>query len=483
MRREFLKHGLVYGAANLIASAGTVLLVPVYTHSLRPGDYGVVDYVLVVQNLVLVCAGLEMTQGIARFYAQAKTEEDRRAYASTGLWFLLGSFATVCAALYALGLFLGAGVLGMGEDRALFALALLSIYSRVLFYALQGQLRWELRSDLYSIASFIATATSVGAVSFLLLVRGAGIAGVFAGLAFGYGAGCAFCLVSLRTTYRWMFDTGKLRQMMRFSLPLVFSSLALFVASYGDRILLRSSLGFHELGIYGIGARVAAVITLAINGFQLGAAPLIYREHAEPGTPDTLAQLMRLFLVTGLMGVVGLAAFSVEILSVVATPDYATASRLIPILACAIVVSNLYVFVPGLTIHHLTLRFAAINIVSAGITFSLVATLLSFFGMLGAAVGVLGGATVGFAMHAASSQRVYRLPLAWRRIGGAGLVAGLGIATNLAIGDAGLAGLGARVSVFAVAAMLLVVILLTASERASAKHVVLSRLGALWSGA
>jgi O-antigen/teichoic acid export membrane protein len=96
--------------------------------------------------------------------------------------------------------------------------------------------------------------------------------------------------------------------MLRFSLPLVLSSLALIFAAYGDRIILRSTLGFQDLGIYGIGARLAAVITLVINGFQLGAAPLIYRHYDEPSTPAALAQLMRLFLAACLVGVVGLAA-------------------------------------------------------------------------------------------------------------------------------------------------------------------------------
>ena len=35
-------------------------------------------------------------------------------------------------------------------------LALLSIYARILFYALQSQARWELRARLYSVASIIA---------------------------------------------------------------------------------------------------------------------------------------------------------------------------------------------------------------------------------------------------------------------------------------------------------------------------------------
>src|SRR5205814_2986802 len=174
------------------------------------------------------------------------------------------------------------GFLGLGARTSLFGIALLSVYARILFYALQSQLRWELRSDQYSLASVVAVTCTVSLVAYLLLIRHAGLQGVFTGLSIGYGAACVFCLVALRRTYRWLFDTAKFREMLRFSFPLMFSSLALFFAAYGDRIILKSTLGFHDLGVYGIGARLAAVITLVINGFQLGAAPLIYRHYDEP---------------------------------------------------------------------------------------------------------------------------------------------------------------------------------------------------------
>ncbi len=466
MKRQFLRHGLVYGAANLISGAGTVALVPIYTHALQPGEYGVVEYIAVLQILLQIGAGLEITQGLARFYAGAASSEDRRAYASTGFWFLIASFASVCAALYVTAWVFGARSVGLGEGSSLFGFALLSVYVRILFYSLQSQLRWELRSDLYSVASLIAVACTVSLVAYLLLVRHAGLGGVFRGLSAGYGIACVFCLFSLRHTYRWLFDARKFRQMLGFSLPLMFSSLALFFASYGDRLILKSALGFDELGIYGVGARIAAVITLAINGFQLGAAPLIYRHHDEPGAPAMLAQLMRLFLAVGLVGVVSLAAFSVDLLRLFTTPEYSAAWRLIPVLACAMLFANLYIFVPGLAIRNLTRRFAIINVGTATISLLLVAAFVRVWGPLGAALGVLCGAATGFCMHAAASQRVYRVPVEWQRLGVGCGVAALSVGSIWALASAGLTSLALRSVLCLGASLALVTVLSTRQERA-----------------
>lgn len=480
MIKEFFKHGLVYGAANFISGMGTIVLVPVYTHALAPSEYGVVDYVGVVQILIQICAGLEITQAIALYCASAETDDERRAYASTGLWFLIASFGLVCLAFYLTARAFGTQRIGLGQSASLFGIALLSVYARMLFYALQGQLRWQFRSDLYSAASLVAMAGSVGLIAYLLLVRRVGLPGVFAGLTVGYGAGCAFCLVSLRHTYRWLFDRAKFRQMLSFSLPLVVSSLGLFLAGYGDRLILKSALGFHELGLYGIAARVAGVITLAINGFQLGAAPLIYRHYDQPYAPAALAQVIRLFLVAGLLGVVGLAAFSIELLRLFTTPEYAAAWRVVPVLALAIVLANLYMFTPGLIVGNMTRRFALINVVTAVVTLLMIAGLLRMFGVVGAAFGVLAGSASGFAMHAAFSQKVYRIPIEWGRLGAGMAITASTIVVTWMLGSSGLISLSARFLVFAAASAALVLVLSTPGERALIHGALVSRSLSSW---
>ena len=480
MKRQFFRHGLVYGAANLIASAGAVVLIPIYTRVLRPEEYGIVDYLAAVQTLVLIVAGLELTQATARFYSAATSDSERRAYASTGLWFLVVSSAAVCLLLYAGARLIGGDFLGPAMTGSLLAVALSSVYARILFYALQAQARWELRSAAYAGASVVAVISTVALVAYLLLVREAGLLGVFAGLTAGYAAACAFAVAALRDTYRLQFDRVKFAQMLRFSLPLTVSGLALFFASYGDRFILRSALGFHDLGIYGVGARIAAVVTIAINGFQLGAAPLIYRHHASPEAPAALAQLMRLFLGVCLIAVVSLATFSIEIIGVVATAEYATAWRLIPLLSLAVVFANLYLFVPGLTIHHMTRRFALINICTAGVTLVLIALLVRVWGPTGVALGVLAGSATGFWLHAAASQRVYRIPIDWRRVAAGLVITGVTIAATLSFGETGVVSFSTRLVLFAAAVAALVAVLSTGEERAMTQSAIAARTSS-WS--
>lgn len=450
MKRQFFKHGLIYSAANLLSGMGSILLVPILTHGLVPETYGVVDYFLVLQNLVQICAGLEITQAIARFFAAATDDRTRQDYASTGFVFLISSLGVICLGLWIIGWWTGGWLFGLSGHSGILGLAIASIYIRILFYALQGQLRWEFRSGVYSITSLVAVTSTIVASAYFLLVANMGLTGVFLASLMGYSTASILCIVALQRTYKLRFAVDKLLVMLRFSLPLAASALALYAASYGDRILVASQLGFYDLGLYGIAARFASVVTLAIAGFQLGAAPLIYRHFNEPSAPSTLAQLMRIFMVVGTSVVVGLSAFSIEALAWLTPPEYSAAWRLIPILSLNILISSLYIFVPGLTVRNLTGRFALVNIMAAALTLGFVICLLRLFGMPGIALGALLGATCGFLLHAATSQAVYPIPIDWQRFARALAISLLAILICQVIGSPKIDSLAMRTLVFVV---------------------------------
>jgi O-antigen/teichoic acid export membrane protein len=422
MKGQFFKDGVVYGGATLLTGLSTVAVVSIYTRSIERSAYGAVEYINVLQVLIQVIVGLELTQAIARFYGGSEAEEERRAYASTGFWSLVAAYGLVCTGLFLASDRVEAVLLGGAVERGILRPALVSVYLAILFYVVRSQLRWELRAARYALASFITAVSIVGLSFFLLLVLRTGVIGVFVASGVGYGLGVASCLYGLRGTYAWSFDVRKLKTMLRFSTPLTLSSLALFAASYGDRFVVRAAMGFDDLGVYAVGARVASVIALASAGFQLGAAPLIYRHYRRPETPETLAQLLRLFLSAGLLGALALAAFSPTIVAILATAAYADAARVVPVLALATVLAGGYIFLPGLTVNNMTSRFAAINITAAAVSLVLIAAFAQAYGVVGAAIGALGGASLGFGLHAFFSQRVYPLPVDWRRI-----VAALGL--------------------------------------------------------
>jgi O-antigen/teichoic acid export membrane protein len=465
IRRQFVKDGAIYGGATLLTGVSNVALVSIYTRALDRTAYGVVEYVAVLQLLIQIVFGLELTQGIARYFGGSDDGLDRRAYASTGFCTLLISYGAACGALFLVADLVEAALFA-GTAAGVLRPATVAIYLGIVFYVVRSQLRWELRSVSYAAASVTAVVVSFAVSAYVLVVAVSGLVGVFIGLATGYGAGVAVCLWELRGTYHWSLDVAKLVRMLRFSAPLTISTLALLAASYGDRFVVRAGMGFADLGVYAAGAKIASVIALASAGFQLGAAPLIYRHYRAPDTPDALAQLLRMFVALGLVGVLGLAAFAIELLAIFTGPAYHDGWRVIPLLSLSTVLGSAYVFLPGLTIREMTVRFAMINVTAAGVSLLATIVLAQTYGIVGAATGVCIGAAAAFAMHGTFSQRVYALPMHWGRVVGAIAIAVAAIVAAGQLGETGLGYVAARAALCGVAAAVALAVLLTRSDRA-----------------
>lgn len=437
MLRRFLRDSAIYGMAAILVRGVSLLLIPVYTRILSPTDYGIVDLVTVLTAFVGVTAALEIGQALARFLPDAESKREKAAYASAALWFTLAGYAAFSIIAVAFSSPLAALLLGSAGRRDLILVALPLIVGSGLFYLLQSQLRYELRPMHYAISGVVYS--GVGIAASVLLVAGlrVGVAGVFVGQAIGAVAGIAVAGAWARRSYRPEIDLAKLREMVRFSLPLVPSSIAVMVSLYVDRIAIKELLTLDDLGLFGIGYRVASVVTLLMIGFQGALTPLIYTHYREPGTPGDLARIFSFFITLAIGLCLVLAVFAAEIVRLVAAPAFWDGAVVVPILAPALLLSTMYVFTPGLFLAKRTGTSAAIYVFGAALNTGLSFALVPLLGIRGAAAATLIGAGTVFAVSMVASQRHYPAPHSWGRIAVAAIAA-MGIffiASTLPVGS------------------------------------------------
>ena len=76
--KSFLTHAVIYGLGGLVIQAAAIVLLPFYTHCLEPSDFGILEILNRVGEILNICL---MTGGIRlaalTFYNQAKTDADR----------------------------------------------------------------------------------------------------------------------------------------------------------------------------------------------------------------------------------------------------------------------------------------------------------------------------------------------------------------------------------------------------------------------
>lgn len=454
--RRFFGDGAIYAVTGVITHGIAFLLFPFFAHVFEPREFGLIDLLALVTVLVNLTIALEISQGLGRHFADARSDADRRAYASTALIFSATVYSVFLAAALVLAPQLTDMLFGAGVDPDVVRVAMCAMWTSGMLYLGQDLLRWQLRPGAYAaVALTTAGVTSISA-AVLILGFGVGVTGAFAAQLLGGLTAGALAYWLGREMFRPLFDRAKLREMLAFSLPLVPASIGVFLNGYADRVAIQSQMTLADVGIYGVAYRMAVIVGLVLLGFQTALMPLILARHAEESTPPELERIFRLFCALAL-GVLLLISIGADALVRVLTPPaYYSAADLVPFVVAAAFFAGMYIFAPGLNIAKRTIPFAVIAVCAGVANLGLAFALVGPLGITGAALAFLLTSAAGFTALMIASQRLYPVPHDWPRLiacaaGIAVLVAisrslpgdpALAIPANLAIGAVGLLALG-----------------------------------------
>lgn len=414
--RSFLKDSLVYMLPTILAQGVNFFLVPLYTRVLSPSDYGVIDMLKVFSSLALLVVALEISQGFGRFFVDEKTDSGKKMISSTSLLFTVFTFSIFLLLCQLFAPFLSKLILG--EDDLVFIFRIGSIYIAITGVSLflDTQLRYELKSKQYSIKNillFLVTAFTSVVLSYVMNLK---LLGMVIGLLIGSLVSLIYGAWLLRSSYHLKINKEKLVEMLLFSIPLVPTGFAVFFSSYMDRLMINYYLSLNDVGLYGIGFRVGSIVILLISGVNRSLAPLIYNHYEEIDTPNQISNIFRYFIALAILFYVTLSLFSIEILTLLTTAIYYESSKIIIYIVPAILLSQMYIFAPGLGIEKKTKKIMFINIGGALCTILLNWIFIPNFGYKGAAFATFLTYLIVFIVYMSVSQRYYFIPFQWKNI-------------------------------------------------------------------
>ena len=422
MIRRYLADSAVYGVAALLSQGIGILLFPFLAHHFSPREYGTLDILTLVAILASLTVALEVNQGLGRQFVDA-SERERVDYASTALLFTIGAYTVFAAITLPLAVPLTHALLAPGVDPAITRVAIVWIWVAGIVYLAQDQLRWRMRPRAYGLVAVTTAAVTAIATVVLVLGFGVGVIGAVIGQLAGALAAALVLLVMSRGAYAPRFDRRKLGVMLAFSLPLVPSSIGVFLNGFADRLVLQHSRSLTDVGIYGVAFRIATIVTLLLAGFQGATTPLILTRHEEPTTRGELERIFRLFSAVALIAFLVVSLFADTEVRVLASVAYARAEILVPYLFMSALLFGVYIFAPGLTIVKRTGTFAAISISAGLLNLALALALVPALGLLGAGVATVASSALFFALTMFFSQRHYAVAHDWLRLGSALAVA------------------------------------------------------------
>ncbi len=262
-----LRDSLIYASALAFSKGLALLMVPVATNYLTPEDYGRLDVLQTLADLLSIIIGMGLAESLFRFAGSASNTEERKSAAAnlfgmsvvSGLLTLL--ITQACAPFIASAL---PGDISLLEARLiLVSLALCSVILVPLAW-----LRLEEKAGLYFLGSAGMVLLQVS-IAIPLLMLGLGVNGVL--------IGTLISTVTLSSVliYLQYKDTGIAFNFARFKSyscyggPLIFVGIAGFILGSFDRWILADEVGTAAMAQYALAAKFGLMTAVLIQPFDL----------------------------------------------------------------------------------------------------------------------------------------------------------------------------------------------------------------------
>lgn len=387
MRTQVVR-GSYWGASSQIlrflVSLGTLTVLARY---LAPADFGIIAVIVTAALLTQTLADLGLSVCLVRQPPEKLTSKAL----ATVFWFKLGS-AIAAACFMVLAADFIAALLDMPDLRlplqASAIVCILTLVHGVPKALLERELRF----------GAIAGAEFFGALAGALVALGLAIAGfgiwaligqhiVFAGVATAIMAACARWRPSLE------FSWSLLSQFVGFGVRYSGSTLVSLLSNHADRGIIASSTGAIPLGNYAVAAQITDFPSKSISELiqRLTLSVLSKTQNDDGRTRYIYLRTVHACCVVAFPMMLGIAALSDQIITLVLGPGWELAAQVLPYLAIAAalspvnsITSNLYLARGEAGLH---LRMTLL-----GTLFSVVGMLIgAFFGLEGIAIGRLAG--------------------------------------------------------------------------------------------
>ncbi len=406
-----------YGLGVVLSRAVSFILLPVYTRYLSPSDYGLLQLLQMVVDILAILVSAGTTAGVFRFYFKAQTEDERRRVVVTAFLMLAGLNLAGALVLMPLAPLIWKYGLSHAGSPALVRIAASNFVldSCVTVPMLLMQVRR--RAGLY-------TATTLGKLILGLCLNILFIVGLRKGVGGILVANLITNVLIGAFLVTWMLrQTGLVpsraaaSDLRRFGLPYQLATAGTFVLNFGDRAFLQAFHGLAAVGIYGLAYQCGfMLINLTSAPFFRAWGP--QRLQLASSSPrevrdESYNQAFRYLNLLVVTVAVGMSLFAWPAVAILSDPQYRSAASLVPVITAAFLVQVWTDVVSlGIEVSERTKYATYATWIGAAAILALYAALIPALAGMGAALATLLGFIVRFACFYRFSQKLW--PVAWR---------------------------------------------------------------------
>jgi O-antigen/teichoic acid export membrane protein len=385
--KRLVKNTTIYALGDIIPRLIGFISLPILTSYLSPSDYGIVNYVNTLNTFLLALGFLSVNTYYLVFYYRCDTVVGQKKLLGN-----LSSFVILLNLLLVVPLlFFGEyffTLMGSKIDFYPYIVIgiltnffnLFSILPAALFRLLEKPLPLTILNVTRGFITLIVTLVLV--IYFDYTALGVLYAGLIVNFIFAF-----IFLYTIRKHVIWNLCFKQIKVVLAFTLPLLPGSIAYYLTTISDRILIDRYLSLNELGIYS----TAAMIALILNIFSFGAykafEPYLFKNWGAENFIKIFEKIRNGFVYVLLIGVLCLSVFSKEFFRIMTDVKFHGAYWYVPMIIIGVYSSSLsMLYGTIITAKGKTKINSLVSITGASISITLNMLFLPKYGLITAAI-------------------------------------------------------------------------------------------------
>lgn len=258
---ELIKNIIILGLGLLGSKFVQFILLPYFTNTLTTAEYGTIDLVVTFVGLMVPIVTLELSDSVLRFGLSKDINKVDLIKCSSFLLVVGAIFTIAISPMF----FLYKTIWPYKNWIVLMIIFQSFRTNAALFVKSQD------RVMIYSIDSILTALITALLDVFFISILKIGIKGYLTAELIGYVVSFTF-LFWAGGIYRccvWQqpLDRKLLRQMLKYSIPLMFNAISWWITSFSDRAILNIFFSESEVGVYSVAAKIPAIITTLLSVF------------------------------------------------------------------------------------------------------------------------------------------------------------------------------------------------------------------------
>jgi O-antigen/teichoic acid export membrane protein len=410
--RQLGSETIVYGISSTIARFIGIFLVPLYTRVFSPSDYGVIAIITSFTALLTTFVVLGLDNSSARWFYDSQDGSRRKSIITS--WFWTQNLVSWAAALIIVFTAddLAFLLFGTSEHGRLLRLVAFLIPLGTFGKVLGNWLRYQRKAWFTALYFTTTSLVTIGMVLLFVLGLRRGLSGLYTAQILSATLAAFIAIASLRS---WInprkISPTILKEMLVFGLPFVPASIAAWVTTSSDRLIINFYLDMSEVGIYSIAATLASAVALATTAFQMAWGPFAYSILHKPESSLVYSKVLSIYAWGSCLLATAMTLFAPLLLTIFTTPKFYGAASSVPFLVFSqILIGSRYILSIGSSIAKKSFVVAGSMFISAGASVLMNFLLIPLIGRDGAGISSLVAYSASVIFLYAYSQHHYPLP-------------------------------------------------------------------------